>query len=72
MADEKVNIQYASKYSTSSNYWKYSIGQNQGLKRLHILEQKEQQEKEFTNWVNADTQRKQKYGEALDLIHESS
>lgn len=71
LADEKVNIQYASKYSTSSNYWKYAIGQNQGLKRLHVLELKEQKEKEFTNWVNEDSQRKQKYGNALDLIHEA-
>jgi len=68
IADEKVNIQYASKYSSSSNYWKYSIGQNQGLKQLHILEQKQLQENEFTNWVNADEQRKNKYGSALDLI----
>jgi hypothetical protein len=67
-ADEKVNIQYASKYSTSSNYWKYSIGQNQGLKKLDILNKKEQEEKEFTNWVNQDEQRRQKYGEALELI----
>jgi|WetSurSiteA1Bulk_404760.scaffolds.fasta_scaffold00580_8 hypothetical protein len=71
MADQKVNIQYASKYSGSSNYWKYSIGQNQGLKKLHIQENKELQEKEFTNWVNADEQRKEKYGPALDLIRSS-
>jgi hypothetical protein len=67
-ADEKVNIQYASKYSSSSNYWKYSIGQNQGLKKLNILGKKEQEEKEFIDWVNADDQRKKKYGEALELI----
>ncbi|MBN1790567.1 MAG: S46 family peptidase [Bacteroidales bacterium] len=71
MADEKINIQYASKYSGSTNYWKYSIGQNQGLKRLHIMEQKEQQEKEFTTWVNADEKRRQKYGNALSLIQKA-
>jgi hypothetical protein len=70
-ADEKVNIQYASKYSLSSNYWKYSIGQNQGLKKLNIVEKKEKQERDFTNWVNQDEDRKQKYGEALDLIRHS-
>ena len=68
LADEKVNIEYASKYFRSSNYWKYSIGQNEGLKRLNIPEQKEQQEADFTNWVNADQQRKSKYGEALELV----
>ena len=68
LADEKVNIEYASKYFRSSNYWKYSIGQNEGLKRLNIPEQKERNEADFTQWVNADPQRKSKYGEALELI----
>lgn len=71
MADEKVSIQYASKYSGSSNYWKYSIGQNQGLKGLQILEKKQQQEKDFIIWVNADESRKQKYGSALGLIQKA-
>jgi hypothetical protein len=68
LADEKVNIEYASKYFRSSNYWKYSIGQNEGLKRLNISGKKIQQETDFTKWVNTDQQRKAKYGEALDLI----
>jgi hypothetical protein len=68
MADEKVNIQYASKYSGSSNYWKYSIGQNQGLEDLKVKEKKIEQEKEFMVWVNSDPSRKEKYGTALDLI----
>lgn len=67
-ADEKVNIMYASKYSTSSNYWKYSIGQNQGLKRLDVMGKKKIQEEQFTNWVAADPKRTEKYGKALNLI----
>jgi hypothetical protein len=68
LADEKVNIEYASKYFRSSNYWKYSIGQNEGLNKLNIPELKKQQEAEFTAWVNADPQRNAKYGGALELI----
>jgi hypothetical protein len=68
MADEKVRLQYASKYSGSSNYWKFSIGQSQGLKRLNIKEKKQKQEQEFMKWVNADPSRKAEYGDALDLI----
>ncbi len=68
LADEKVNIEYASKYFRSSNYWKYSIGQNEGLKKLGVPEKKILQEADFTKWINADLQRKAKYGEALDLI----
>jgi hypothetical protein len=71
LADEKVNIEYASKYSRSSNYWKYSIGQNEGLKKLNILAQKQQEESEFTNWVNQNEPRKKQYGEALGLIRQA-
>lgn len=68
MADEKVNIQYASKYSGSSNYWKYSIGQNQGLESLKVKDKKLKEEKAFMEWVNSELSRKEKYGDALDLI----
>lgn len=67
-SDEKINIQYAAKYSGSSNYWKFSIGQNQGLTRLHSAEKKAAFEADFTKWVNADTSRVRKYGNALSLI----
>ncbi|HNX67318.1 MAG TPA: S46 family peptidase, partial [Bacteroidales bacterium] len=67
-SEEKINIQYAAKYSSSSNYWKFSIGQNQGLTRLHSADKKAAFEAEFTKWVNADTARIRKYGNALSLI----
>lgn len=67
-ASDKVRIQYASKYSRSSNYWKYSIGQSEGLKRLNVTERKKETEAAFTNWVNLDADRKAKYGEALGMI----
>lgn len=67
-ADQKVNIQYASKYSGSSNYWKYSIGQLAGLERLNVKAKKQQIEDQFRTWVNADPSRKAKYGESLNMI----
>ncbi|MBN1388845.1 MAG: S46 family peptidase [Bacteroidales bacterium] len=71
MADPRVNIQYASKYSGSSNYWKFSIGQKQGLERLNVKGEKEELEKRFTEWVNKNRERKQLYGDALELIKTS-
>jgi hypothetical protein len=68
MTDPKINIQYASKYSNSSNYWKYSIGQNEVIGRLGTKAKKEAFEAEFTRWVNADPARVEKYGNALSLI----
>ncbi|MEN8202506.1 MAG: S46 family peptidase [Bacteroidota bacterium] len=70
-ADEKVRIQYASKYSRSSNYWKYSIGQSKGLTRLNVLEKKQEIEAEFTAWVTQDEERKAMYGNALKDIQEA-
>lgn len=66
--DDKIRIQYATKYSRSSNYWKFSIGQNKGLKKLNVMDEKLKEEQEFENWLNHDEKSKEKYGEAIDLI----
>jgi len=68
---QKARIQYASKHARSSNYYKYSIGQNKGLTNLNVIEQKQAIEKEFTDWVNADKVRTEKYGKALSVIESS-
>jgi len=68
--DEKIRIQYASKYASSANYWKYSIGQNRSLKRLHVVEGKRELEAAFTQWINQNDDRKNKYGNALDMIED--
>lgn len=68
---QKAKIMYSSKYASSSNYYKYSIGQNKGLDNLNVIEKKKQLEDQFTKWVNADQERKGRYGQALQLISES-
>jgi len=70
-ADEKVNIQYATKFAHSANYWKNSIGMNRGLEKLNVLGQKRELEKEFTKWVNANAERKAKYGNVLAELEKS-
>lgn len=67
-ANPKVKIQYASKYAISSNYYKYSIGQNQGFERLKTIENKEKQEKLFLEWASKDTARNKKYGKCIENI----
>ncbi|MFL5728314.1 MAG: S46 family peptidase [Cytophagaceae bacterium] len=64
-ANPEIRIKYASNYAQVSNYYKYFIGQNQGLKRLHIVDKKKEEEKAFTEWVNADPSRKIDYGNLL-------
>ncbi len=70
-ADEKVKIQYSAKYSGSSNYWKYSIGQKASLEKLNVKAKKEELESQFNKWVVATPERKAKYGEALNMIKTS-
>ncbi len=69
--DAKVRIQYASKYARTSNYWKYYIGQTKGLKRLHVVDTKKQQEQAFMDWVNQNPDRKAKYGDVFKLYEEA-
>lgn len=64
----KARLMYSAKYARSSNYYKYSIGQNEGLDHLNVMAKKRQLEDQFTQWVNADEQRKAKYGQALNMI----
>jgi len=71
MANEAVNIQYASKYSRSSNYWKNSIGMNRGLKKLNVIDSKEKIEKEFSKWVSGSADRTKEYGEVLGGLEQT-
>ncbi len=64
-SSEKIRLQYASKFSRSSNYWKNSIGMNRGLKNLNVIAKKQELEKEFKNWVSQDTDRKARFGDVL-------
>lgn len=71
LASPDVEIKYAAKYSQSSNYWKYSIGQNMGLRKLNTLEQRKTEETEFKKWVDADSSRIQQWSKTLPIIQAS-
>ena len=70
-SSEELRIKYASKYSRSSNYYKYSIGQNEGLRNLNVIEEKQKLEDQFRKWVKEDQERQEKYGEALNTIEKA-
>jgi len=65
---KKVRLQYASKFSRSSNYWKNSIGMNRGLENLNVLDQKRTLETEFANWVKANETNRKKYKDVLSSL----
>ncbi len=47
-ANDKVRIQYASKYASIANYWKKWIGENRGLEKANAIQLKEERETAFT------------------------
>ncbi len=68
---DAVRIQYASKYASSSNYWKNSIGMSRGIKKLNVKGQKEAQESAYQAWADANTLPEEGYSDALRMIKES-
>ncbi len=48
-ADNKIKIQYASKYARIANYRKKWIGENQGIEKSNAIAKKQKLEQEFLN-----------------------
>ena len=67
-ADDKVGLQYASKYSSSSNGWKKWIGEREAFEALDIIGREEQKERDLQAWVNADPTRQAAWGDAIARI----
>ncbi|MDE6139437.1 MAG: S46 family peptidase [Alistipes sp.] len=66
--DQAIRIQYASKYASSSNYWKNSIGMSRGIEKLGVKAQKQRGEEIFSAWAAENTLPEERYVEALPLI----
>ncbi len=68
LASDKVRIQYASKYASSSNYWKNAIGMSRGLKKLDVKSTKQAEEAAFQKWAIQNTFPEERFIDALSLI----
>ena len=67
--NRETYLKYATKYSSVSNYWKYYIGQNRGLRKLKVLEKKKNQEKSLKKWIHSGGDIKvEKYKNVLPSI----
>jgi len=70
-ADRAVGIKYASKFASSSNYWKNSQGMNEAVKRLGIIEQKQQREQEIRRWYSASPELKARFNTMFPTLKQS-
>lgn len=69
-SDRAIAIKYASKFASSSNYWKNSIGMNKALADLGVVAEKEKLEQSIASWVDADEARQQRFGKMLAILKE--
>ena len=68
---DAIRIKYASKYAGSSNYWKNSMGMNEALAKLGVVEEKEKIENELTEWIDSNPEAKAKYGTTLSSLKDA-
>lgn len=62
---DAVRIMYSGQFAKVSNYYKNFIGEVRGLKRLKVYDRKKAEENQFAAWVDADADRKKKYGNVI-------
>lgn len=65
-SSKEVFIKYAAKQARIANYYKKWKGELLGLQVNDAISKKKAEEKKFTDWVNANDQRKLSYGNLLN------
>jgi len=63
---DELRIQYSTRQSGISNYWKNYIGMSRALQRHNVAQTKRDLENRFMQWVNADASRKAEYGNLMN------
>lgn len=66
--DQQVNLDYASSYAGTANYWKNRQGMIDALKQHKTAESKQQDEKAFQKW--AAKKENKKYADVIPVINE--
>lgn len=68
-AERAIGIKYASKFASSSNYWKNSQGMNEAVQRLGIIQQKQQREQELRRWFSEDKARRNRFSRMFPTLY---
>lgn len=69
--DQAIRIKYDSKYSESSNYWKNSIGMNESIEKLGVLDQKRELEAKLNKWVSEKPEARAKYSKVIESLEKA-
>lgn len=67
-SNDRIALQYASKYASSSNGWKKWIGMEEAFAKLDVIERQEEKEAALEQWIAEDAGRMERYGGAIGEI----
>ena len=67
-SDRAIAIKYASKFASSANYWKNSIGMNKAVKELNVIGQKKELEEGIRRWYKKDRRLENRFGTMFDEL----
>ena len=70
-ADRTVGIKYASKWASSSNYWKNSIGMNKAIAELGVIAQKQQLEGKIREWYGSKEDLTNRFGKMFGELEDA-
>ena len=70
-SDRAIAIKYASKFASSANYWKNSIGMNKAVKELNVIGQKQQLEQDIRRWYGKDAGLTARFGTMFDELEKA-
>lgn len=65
-ANPEVKFRYTARVNSIANNYLRWRGELDGLKSMQLTNQKKAEEKELTDWINADESRKVKYGNIME------
>ena len=70
-SDRAIAIKYASKFASSSNYWKNSIGMNKAVGELNVIGQKQQLEQDIRRWYGKDKSLTNRFGTMFSELEQA-
>ena len=70
-SDRAIAIKYASKWASSSNYWKNSIGMNKAIKDLDIVGHKKVIEQGIKDWYSKDAELSERFKDVLPTLEQA-
>ena len=69
--NKEIDLMYSPKYFQISNYYKYFIGQSQGIRSLNVIADKRKTEEKFQRWADFTDERKDEFGGILSSYKET-